>query len=89
MEFISNAEKQMLERNLKDVYVTDHKPKVARFSTLNEDEDLEYYNYVQSVKQYKEKASKGSERRVSQFNSGRYELGSMTQRILEPLAGAK
>lgn len=79
MKFISDAEKQMLERNLKDVYVTDHTPKVAKFSTLNEDEDIEYYNYVQSVKQYKEKTSKGLERRVSQFNSGRYELGSMQQ----------
>lgn len=79
MKFIYDAEKQMLERNLKDVYVTDHTPKVTKFSTLNEDEDIEYYNYVQSVKQYKEKATKGFERRVSQFNSGRYEIGSMQQ----------
>lgn len=76
-EFIANAEKQVLESKLKEVYVTDHTPKVTKYSTLNEEEDLEYYNYVRSVEQYKEQAAKGMERRVSQFRSGRYELGSL------------
>lgn len=88
-EFIANAEKQVLESKLKDVYVTDHTPKVTKYSTLNEEEDLEYYNYVRSVELYKEQAARGMERRVSQFRSGRYELGSFQQALFEPLASAK
>ena len=34
---------------MKDVYVTDHKPVAKKFSTLSEEEDEEYYNYVRSV----------------------------------------
>ena len=48
----------MLERELKDVYVTDHTPKVKKFSTLNTDEDLEYYNYMCQVEDYKQKMAK-------------------------------
>ena len=67
----------MLERELKDVYVTDHTPKVKKFTTLSADEDAEYYNYVRAVEEYKAKAAKNVEGRVSQFRSGRYELGSL------------
>ena len=75
--FLADAEKKMLERELKDVYVTDHTPTVKKFSTLNEDEDVEYYNYVQAVEEYKANAAKSMDQRVSQFRSGRYELGSL------------
>lgn len=85
--FLAKAEDDMLEYELKDVYVTDHKPIAKRFSTLNEDEDNEYYNYVRSVEEYNKKPSMRSTR-ISQFNSGRYEQGSLQQRIFEPLAGA-
>ena len=86
--FLANAEKQMLERELKDVYVTDHKPTVKKFSTLNEEEDVEYYNYIRAVEEYKAKAAKGASQRISQFRSGRYELGSLQQVLFEPLASA-
>ena len=86
--FLANAEKKMLERELKDVYVTDHVPTGKKFSTLNEEEDVEYFNYVRAVEEYKAKAAKGAPQRISQFRSGRYELGSMQQVLFEPLASA-
>ena len=76
----------MLEMQLRDVYVTDHKPKAKKFSTLSEEEDEEYFAYMRSLEDYNERQMG---ERVSQFESGRYERGSMKQRIFEPLAGAK
>lgn len=78
----------MKERELRDVYVTDHTPKVKKFSTLNEGEDREYYNYVRQVEDYNEKIAKKSMRPVDRVRSGRYELGSLQQIVFEPLAAA-
>ena len=50
----------MLERELKDVYVTDHTPTTKKFSTLSEQEDLEYYTIVRSLEEYKANAAKKS-----------------------------
>jgi len=68
--------------------VTDHKPVTPKYSTLNKGDDEEYYNYYRSLQDYNKKRSMRGADRLSQFNSGRYEIGSMKQRILEPLAGA-
>ena len=86
-EFLADANRQLLEANLQDVYVTDHKPENKKFSTLSDQEDQEYYNYVRSLQEYNSKQPEGD--RVSRFESGRYEKGSLLQRIFEPLAGAK
>ena len=42
----------MLEYEMRDVYITDHKVKAAKFSTLSAQEDFEYYNYVRSLEDY-------------------------------------
>jgi len=52
--YIRDAEDRMLEMNLKDVYVTDHKPVTKKFVTQSEEEDLEYYNYIKSLEHYNE-----------------------------------
>ena len=85
--FLDNVDQQMAEAELKDVYVTDHKPLVKKYSTLSDEEDMEYYNYTRSLEDYNKEAVKPA--RISQFESGRYERGSMKQRIFEPLAGAR
>ena len=85
-EFMKNAEQKQLEKSMKDVYVTDHKPVAKKYSTLSEEEDMEYYEYVRGLQEYNKKQMKGD--RVSRFESGRFERGSMKQRLLEPLAGA-
>ena len=86
-DFLAAAKRKMLEAEMKDVYVTDHKPQPKKFSTLSSEEDQEYYNYVRSLEEYNKKDV--SSQRVSRFESGRYERGSLKQRIFEPLAGAK
>lgn len=85
-DFIKKAEQSQLERNMADVYVTDHKPVPKKFSTLSEEEDQEYYEYVRGLQEYNKKQMAGD--RVSRFESGRFERGSMKQRLFEPLAGA-
>lgn len=79
----------MLERELKDVYVTDHTPTTKKFSTLSDEEDLEYFNIIRSTEEYKANAAKKAGPNATQFNSGRYELGSLQQVLFEPLASAK
>lgn len=85
-EFMERKEQEMLEQELQDVYVTDHVARVKKFSTLSEEEDAEFYNYIRNVEEYN-KQPVGPER-VSRFESGRFERGSLQQRIFEPLAGA-
>ena len=77
----------MLASEMKDVYVTDHKHKSAKLTTLSEEEDLEYYNYIRNLQEYNSQPMKSE--RTSRFESGAYERGSLKQRIFEPLAGAK
>ena len=84
--FLEEADRKMLERELKDVYVTDHKAKAKKFSTLSDEEDQEYFEYIRRLEDYN-KREMGT--RVSRFESGRYERGSMKQRVFEPLAGAR
>lgn len=86
-QFLADADRKMLEAELGDLHITDHKPKVRQFSTLNEEEDAEYFNYVQSLADYNR--SVPAPNRQSQFSSGRFEKGSFLQRMLEPLAGAR
>lgn len=69
--------------------MTDHVHRPAQYSTLNEEEDAEFYRISQKMAEYKAEAPNKAIKRVSQFESGRYERGSFQQRIFEPLAGAK
>ena len=86
-EFIANANKRMLAEEMKEVYVTDHKPVQKKYNTLSEEEDEQYYNYVKSLQEYNAKDAASAN--LSRFESGKYERGSMLQRLFEPLAGAK
>lgn len=66
--------------------MTDHKPVPKKFTTLSEEEDEEYFEYIRGLEDYNKK--KFGQKQVSRFNSGRYELGSLKQKIFEPLATA-
>ena len=87
--FLADAKQQMAANEMKDVYVTDHKHKAPQYSTLSEDEDVQYYNYVRSVQAYNNQApARNAKDAGNQFESGRFARGSFLQRALEPLAGA-
>lgn len=70
---------------MKDVYTTDHVKKTKQFNTLSEEEDKQFYDYLESIKEY----STAARAKVNRFESGKYERGSLKQRIFEPLAGAQ
>jgi hypothetical protein len=50
--FLQSAYKEEREALLKDVYVTDHKLKQAKFNTINKKDDEQFYNYKQSLAEY-------------------------------------
>lgn len=87
--FLEEAKQKMLAYEMRDVYVTDHKVQAPKYSTLSEDEDAQYYNYVRSLQAYNNSApARNPKDAGNQFSSGRFERGSFLQRALEPLAGA-
>ena len=84
--FLRKTDEAMRASEMKDVYVTDHQPVAKKYVTLSEEEDQEYYNYLRQLEDYN---AQPSSTRVSRYESGRYERGSLKQRIFEPLAGAR
>jgi hypothetical protein len=50
--YIANAYLEQANEEMKDVYVTDHKPKQKRYSTNNLKEDEQFYRYKQALTDY-------------------------------------
>ena len=86
-KYIQGVYDSQIEDAMKDVYITDHVAKPRKFNTINAKDDEQFFNYYQSLQQYNAEAKKAP--RVSQHESGRFERGSLAQRVFEPLAGAK
>ena len=85
--FVDNATFENLARDMQDVYTTDHVAKTKKYNTLSKEEDKQFFEYLKSVEEYNASGVKPD--RVDQFESGRYERGSLKQRLFEPLAGGK
>jgi hypothetical protein len=73
-EYLNWVQAEQLKEEMKDVYITDHKYKFPKVNTLSEEEDSDFYAYMQSLNDY-QKTSKPT--RISQFESGKYERGSL------------
>lgn len=84
-QYLAKVQAEIAAEDMHDVFITNHKADTPRYLTLNEDEDLHFQEYMASLQTYKEKPVA---KRVSQYESGRYERGSLAQRLFEPLAGA-
>ena len=84
-KFLTEAKQEMLEYEMGEVYITDHKAAPKQYSTLTDEEDLEYYAYSKALEDYN-KQPLGSG--VSTTQKPKYEVGSMRQRMFDPLAGA-
>jgi hypothetical protein len=65
--------------------VTNHEPRQKKFLTATSDEDEQFYRYKQSLAQYNSEVVPPRIRP----SFGRYERGTLLQRILDPLAGAE
>jgi DUF2075 family protein len=73
------------EQELKDLYVTDHQPIDAKYTTDNEEEDADFYEYQKSLEEYN---SDNTATKVFGARNSKYERGSLLQRIIDPFAGA-
>lgn len=83
--FLQKAYKEERDALLKDVYVTDHKPKQAKFNTINKKDDEQFYNYKQSLAEYNNTPAEP----VVEVKRERYPRGSILQRAFDPLAGSE
>ena len=72
---------------MKDLYMTDHVPKTKKYNTLNEEEDKQFYEHLKRLQEHNQQSE--ATEQVDQFESGKYARGSLSQKIFEPLAGAK
>lgn len=86
-DFLSKAEDRMHEDQLKDVYTTDHTPRPKKFATTSEEEDMQYYNYIKSLEDYNKKYG-ASSNPINLLSKGKYERGSLLQKMFEPLNGS-
>ena len=57
-----------------------------KYLTSSEEEDQDFYEYEQSVAEYNQT---GTGKSVEGAGSGKYERGSLLQKILDPFAGAE
>ena len=60
---------------LNNVYMTDHVPKQKKYNTLNEEEDKQFYEHLKRIQEYNQQSEVTE--RVDQFESGRFERGSL------------
>ena len=84
LAYLKETDERIMKREMKDIYVTDHKPVDKKYTTQSEDEDLQYYNYVKSLEEYN---AQPMAQRINRYDSGKYEKGSYYQKIFEPMAG--
>lgn len=85
--FLAGAEETMHQYAMRDVYVTDHVPKTKKYFTNSDEEDVQYFAYMKSLEDYNRNIGHAP-KPLNHAESGKYERGSMLQRMFEPLAGA-
>lgn len=83
--FVAKAYEDDSKAKMEDVYLTDHTPKDKKYHTNSEEEDEQFFKYKQSVQDYNEQDSDFS----ADIKKSKYELGSLMQKIMDPLAGAQ
>jgi len=71
---------------LDDVYVTDHAPVDAKYVTGGGDEDQDYHDYQRSLDEYNSDSNKKTS---FNYQAGKYEKGSLLQRMLDPFADSE
>lgn len=84
-QYIQKVYQDENEASLSDVYVTDHTPKKARFTTTGSKDDEQFFKYKQALDDYNSQAISP----VILPKKERYERGSVLQKIFEPLAGSE
>lgn len=73
--YIAQALAKEKGRGLKDVYITDHKPRQKKYHTNNKSEDLAFYKYEQSLREYNDEPIEAVGAPAE--SSSRYRRGSL------------
>ena len=68
-------QKDAEDQFMSNLYMTDHVPKQKKYNTLNEEEDKQFYEHLKRIQEYNQQSEVTE--RVDQFESGRYERGSL------------
>ena len=82
-EYIEKCYDYEKERKFDDVYVTDHAPVDPKYVTGGGSEDVDYYDYQRSLDEYNRDSGKKT---TFNYQAGKYEKGSLLQRMLDPFA---
>lgn len=85
-EYITKCEEHEELRKLDDVYVTNHELIPKKYTTSNEEEDQDFFNYQQSIEEYNK--SNSTNNRVFGSRKSDYERGSLLQRAVDPFFGS-
>lgn len=84
MQYVVDVQEKNLARKFDNVYVTDHIAQTDKLLTHSEEEDIAFYNAKMKLAAYKAKAPQP----VVPKPKRKYELGSLMQRVFDPMAGA-
>jgi len=49
MEYLEEAQSKEAAEEMKNVYITDHSAPVRKYNTTSDEEDLQYFNYMQTL----------------------------------------
>ena len=83
--YLQKVQREEHEALLKDVYVTDHKPKQAKYSTTNKKDEEQFFRYKQSLAEYNSTPAEP----LVEIKKERYARGSLLQKAFDPFAGAE
>lgn len=84
--YLAWIEEQQREDYLKDVYVTDNKPKTPKYNVNNEKELDAFMKYQESLESYN---TGNSIKPKSAKQRGKYRKGSLAQKVFEPMISAE
>jgi hypothetical protein len=87
--YLSWVEQQQIEHEMRDVYITNHEPRDKKFATTSQEDDQQFFNYQRSLQEYQNAPGLTAATALKPSTGGRYERGSLLQKVLEPLAAAR
>jgi len=84
-QYITSCYDHERKLQLDEIYVTENKPVDEKYNTNTEEEDMDFYEYQKSIDEYNKD---DDDTKILIPVKGKYEQGSLLQKVHEPLAGA-
>jgi len=86
-KYVADCYQYEKDLQLRDVHVTDHVKEDTKGITQSEDEDQDFYDYEKAVEAYNQDVSEVKSF-AARTTPGRFERGSLLQKITDPFDGA-